>query len=475
MAGGHDMVPELMYFLSAARGEHSRLLVAAGGLELTETCPGSSFKRQPWQVFGSMPVLLHGGTSIAHSGAIEKYLGWLAPKFSNLTIQQRATDHMYAKMKEDVMQVLADIALGKKLQKEQITTAREALDDILTALEDLTPDTGFINGLDFPTGADLICLEICESRVPIGIATQKIEYDFSKLKKLRAVAIRTREAPGVREYLDSSTSFRRDRLVSGICTFFRQLFGRRLWIECGCCKSRRHKSALAEPVSSAAANLVSSVPDSEVIQMSYFPHAGRGELSRLIAAAGGLDQFRDGFPGPDYGCYGTKLGFRSEQPTLKHGDFRMFQSMAIESYLAMLSPKFKNLTPLQRAVDEMFACTHEDLIEGCAKYVVGDPRGAGDAIPKHLDKFLIPLEKRVPSSGFINGLSYPTVADLVLLSFSEAIMPFGIALELTGGTYEWHSKFPNIKANVERTKSAPGVKEYLEQTSTMSSQYHGWI
>ena len=61
--------------------------------------------------------------------------------------------------------------------------------------------------------------------------------------------------------------------------------------------------------------------------------------------------------------------------------------------------------------------------------------------------------------------AHPTVADLALLNITEAYMPFGKAIELAGG-YDWQSKFPKMKGNIERTKAAAGVKEIPAPQST---------
>merc|ERR1712194_934108 len=89
-------------------------------------------------------------------------------------------------------------------------------------------------------------------------------------------------------------------------------------------------------------------------RLLYFPIGGRGELIRLIAAAGGLE-ISDEAVGPDAG-----KEFFGALPILVHGDMRICQSQAMESYVAALAPKYKSLTPQQRAVDDMYAGIKED-------------------------------------------------------------------------------------------------------------------
>ena len=92
-------------------------------------------------------------------------------------------------------------------------------------------------------------------------------------------------------------------------------------------------------------------------ELIYFPFGGRGELSRLAAAAGGLtlteSAENDG-------------SFFGALPVLKHGDVRLCQSQAITSYLASIGPKFTNLTAAQKGVDAMYAGILEDVLSGCA-------------------------------------------------------------------------------------------------------------
>merc|ERR1712176_1335184 len=75
----------------------------------------------------------------------------------------------------------------------------------------------------------------------------------------------------------------------------------------------------------------SAVPSNP--KLIYFPFAGRGECSRLIAAAGGVTL--ENVIAPDerkdlcaaHGCVGTGV------PLLEHGDLKICQSQAIQDYL----------------------------------------------------------------------------------------------------------------------------------------------
>jgi len=98
-------------------------------------------------------------------------------------------------------------------------------------------------------------------------------------------------------------------------------------------------------------------------RLIYFPLAGRGEISRLIAVAGGLEI--EDISAPDArkpftdnkAAYGSPSGL----PLLEHGELKISQSTAVATYLATLAPKFANLTPAQRAQDNMFLSIKEDV------------------------------------------------------------------------------------------------------------------
>ena len=94
-------------------------------------------------------------------------------------------------------------------------------------------------------------------------------------------------------------------------------------------------------------------------EIIYFPIAGRGELPRLTAAAGGLD-FTDTIAG-------TTSEFFGALPILVHNDVSLCQSQAIVSYLSNIAPKFSGLTAAQKGVDDMYAGIFEDVLSGCSK------------------------------------------------------------------------------------------------------------
>lgn len=197
----------------------------------------------------------------------------------------------------------------------------------------------------------------------------------------------------------------------------------------------------------------------------YWPIAGRAELIRLIAAAGGvaLEEVFD-VSSVNKAEFGSKSGI----PLLHHGELKISQSLAIERYIADIAPKFASLTSQQRAVDGMFGALKEDFLMGLGKAVFGDRSKANEIVPKFLEEWMPVVEGRIPATGFINGLSFPTVADLAVLNIRKAYMLFGAAYKLAGdpdGTKNY-AKYTKFNALADRTAEADGVKQYLASSKS---------
>lgn len=460
--------PLLIYFPAAGRGELCRLIAAAGQVDLDDYFPGSNYKSKVGLV-GTLPVILHGNLNISQSSACEKYLASLAPRFTGLTPEQTAVDNMFAAAKEDMLKVTGGVVFGDKMSKARaIEVLPDKMDKFLSALEGMLPDKGFVNGLDFPTVADLALLNVAEARHPFGAAMAAAGYDWqSKYPKILANVARTRAAPGVKEYLSVSKSMtcRVGPFLAG------KVVGKAIGHALTFNTFRRHGTGCVsrvyqrfeEPLPAPERSLTPA--SSSKPELIYFPIAGRGELIRLIAAAGGLE-IMDRTPEQ---AWKSGIGLFGNLPVLNHGNLHIAQSGAIESYISTIAPKFKSLTVQQRALDDCFVGIKGDLLAICGKFAFGGDEIKAKAptdLPPLLDKFLAALESLTPKSGFVQGLDFPTTADLVLLNFAEATIPFGRALEAAGG-FDWQGKYPNISNNVIRTKDAPGIKEYLAETKSM--------
>merc|ERR1712032_948851 len=201
--------PVLYYWPVAVRAELARLVAAAGCLEIEETPNLSTVNKAEFGSKSGIPLLKHGELKMSQSGAIERYLADIAPKFAGLTPQQRAVDNMFAALKEDFIQGLAKVTADRSNVPE---TLGALLDAWIPVVESRMPSTGFINGMPFPTMADLAVLNIRKAYMPFG-GVYKLAGDpdgtklFAKYPKFNALAERAAAADGVKQYLASSKSF----------------------------------------------------------------------------------------------------------------------------------------------------------------------------------------------------------------------------------------------------------------------------
>jgi len=207
--------------------------------------------------------------------------------------------------------------------------------------------------------------------------------------------------------------------------------------------------------------------------LTYAPLAGRAELIRLIAAAGNVKLTEsanmDNFGSEKIQETGeSKRAYLSVtgMPLLQHGNLKMSQSGPIETYIAGIAPRYSSLTVQQRAVDNMYQAIKEDILAACAKAVFTtqktDKTKAKEDVTSLLDKWFALFEEKVPYSGFIQGLGFPTPADLAILNITIAFMPFGAAVKLAG--YDFN-KWPKVKALCDRTAADASVAEYLRSSA----------
>jgi len=200
----------------------------------------------------------------------------------------------------------------------------------------------------------------------------------------------------------------------------------------------------------------------------YFPIAGRAELARLIAKVGGVENFEESTDLPD-GVTKAECGSPGSLPVLIDGDLKMNESNAIEFYLASIAPKYASLTPAQRAKDAQFMCLKESALRGLAGPLFGGKDKEG--IRAAAKKCFAILEGILPESGFVNGLDYPTVADLAIVNVCEAYMPFGASYK--HGEVDLAKDYPKLVAHCERTKADEDVGRAVSESTTMTVPFFG--
>eukprot|EP00533_Pseudo-nitzschia_delicatissima_P012435 CAMPEP_0197274532 /NCGR_PEP_ID=MMETSP1432-20130617/12814_1 /TAXON_ID=44447 /ORGANISM="Pseudo-nitzschia delicatissima, Strain UNC1205" /LENGTH=214 /DNA_ID=CAMNT_0042740337 /DNA_START=50 /DNA_END=694 /DNA_ORIENTATION=+ len=209
----------------------------------------------------------------------------------------------------------------------------------------------------------------------------------------------------------------------------------------------------------------------------YYPVAGRGELTRLIAAVGGVEL--DQLPGkPPEGMTHVEFGSTGSVPLLMDGDLKINESGAIETYISLIAPKFDHLTHKQRAKDAQFCQLKETYLGSFAKPLFSmsaEDRASGakkDEILEVIDKYFSVLEGILPDDGFINGLDFPTPADLAVLNVVEAYMPFGAVYK--AASLDVAQKYPNISTHSERVKAVPAVAKAMEESATLKTAVPGF-
>lgn len=202
----------------------------------------------------------------------------------------------------------------------------------------------------------------------------------------------------------------------------------------------------------------------------YFPAGGRAEVSRCIAAAGGIELIEGGAGSDlDKSSYGSPSGV----PLLAHGALKMSQSAAIENYLSIWA--FPDLSPQQRGIDCMLCGIKEDVAAGYYKVVFNpamkeDKAKQTEELSQVSSKWYPVIESRCPSTGFFNGEAYPTAADICVMNICDCVMAFAACNKLGG--VDW-ATYPKMRALANRTAEYLPLKEYLATSTTFTANPMG--
>lgn len=233
----------------------------------------------------------------------------------------------------------------------------------------------------------------------------------------------------------------------------------------------------AEGAESQAPAAEEDVPPPEPLDPSkpilYHPQwAGRAELTRLIAAAGGLE-LQEAPPPEELEVFGSD----GSVPVFSHDDLQISQGFAIEQYVSGIADGFVDLDDNHRAIDNMFCRIKDDMLNQLQSVMTGmleneEKREAGpQKIVAICEKWFPMIEGRIPEDGFINGFEYPTAADLALVNISKAYAPFGTAYRIAQRfcDVDVAAKFSKFSRHVDRVAEYAPVKEYLGRTRTMAA------
>ena len=199
------------------------------------------------------------------------------------------------------------------------------------------------------------------------------------------------------------------------------------------------KTIITEKPTDAKARLVELLmappEESEPPKLTYFPMAGRGELTKMCAAVGGVKYINNVINMGDHVNFGPNLSPKMPMtvPICQHGSTNFFESLAIETYFCNLSPKFSALPPKAKLMDDVFANIKEDVQQATPKFLFGpdDVKATvKEAAPPIFKKAYDIAEGLCPESGFVNGLDWPTKADLAILNMARGATPPDVHAQL---------------------------------------------
>merc|ERR1719343_518391 len=153
--------------------------------------------------------------------------------------------------------------------------------------------------------------------------------------------------------------------------------------------------------------------------LHYFDISGRGELSKLIAAVGGVeievveypfkangasaaDKAKAGAMESEHTKAAKEMGMEGcGLPILEHGTLKINQSAAVQDYMVSISPKYPPVNPMQKAKDDMFEGALEDAM-GLGAGIILSGYDSSLMVP-FMEKTLTHLTKYIPAAGFVNG------------------------------------------------------------------------
>jgi len=201
-------------------------------------------------------------------------------------------------------------------------------------------------------------------------------------------------------------------------------------------------------------------------ELTYFAGPGRGELSRLAFAAGGVE-FKDtrlsmeDWPAVKMNPESTPAQLFGNMPVISHGDLKVGQSTACSQYAAELGINKKN-NPAghERAQDTMLLGAHADVQTAMYKCLFGsdDSKAAGkEALPAATAPTLAAIDRALGrnSGPFLYAKDGPSLGDLAVLDLVSSPFPGLVALGID------LAKYPNIGTCVAACKADATLGAYL--------------
>merc|ERR1711908_43373 len=204
-----------------------------------------------------------------------------------------------------------------------------------------------------------------------------------------------------------------------------------------------------------------------IVKLVYFDAQAKGELTRLLLAAGniGYEDFRVGFadwPGEIKAT--TPFG---QMPVLYWDGEELAQSMAIARFVARKVGLAGN-SDLEFCQADMIACHYEDIWTKLAKSQEEREELAKDFLNEFIPKFLSPLEAILAKRG--NGWfagNNVTFADLAIMCALDWLHePLEMSFKDMNNVAERKKildDFPLVKANYQKTNEVPFVVEWKKK------------
>lgn len=438
--------PDFWYFVGFGRGYLTRLAFQCGRVKFEhiqisfEEWPKvkADPKSIPAQVFGNMPVIVHGKFKISQATACTQYAWDLGiNKVSPPTPYSRAMDMMVLAAGHVIRTAMYEVndprlSFGavtdelREIADKANKYVAEIAHPILRGLERLYGESAgpfLFNALSSgPTLADFEMYNLIKSNFP---GLEKMDVDMTPYPKL------LRCAESVREVIAKSFKVERD----------------------------------------GAPAPVGVDPDAKV-ELIYKPLPFRAELTRLALHAGGIE-FTDTMLEPEEwkGVLEDDTSFARRRfhqlPLLVHGDLVLAESVATAQYAADIGLYMKRPpTAMQRALDMMMVCTNNEMLIKMFACYEGDEkhfRREKTSLKSQLARFLVGIERLyVDAAPFLyrSEKEGPSLGDLALLDLVTSSKPGLRVLEVD------LSPYPRIEACVaacQSTRAHPGLTKYLEK------------
>jgi len=145
-----------------------------------------------------LPIVTHGDLKLYQSMACQNYFATIGPKYPKITPAQLAIDNMFEGALEDCM----GLAAGVILSGGDGTLVPKIMEKVFTTLSKHIPQSGFVNGKDAPTTADLVILILTQALIPFGATLgEGAAALYGKFPAAVALGERTAAFPPVAKWL----------------------------------------------------------------------------------------------------------------------------------------------------------------------------------------------------------------------------------------------------------------------------------